>query len=183
MEPYSLYIEQSSFDGVSYAYGTLLDTYTQWGILCAESPYRPAGDPKDVATRDWLDEHGLDVYIPQDTMLKHFDIEYTFLCVGSEADVKASVMDFYQFLCGKASTINQKSIASVGSRLILFDEYTGRGWKDVRLKSFSQDAFVMDNSDDEIKLRFKVVFTVYDPVTPISVGKINNNTRLMIGRW
>lgn len=173
MNPHRLYIEQTTYNGVVYTHGTVRDTYATWGIVCSKSPFK-LGDAKDVASRNWLDEHGEDVYIPADVKLKKFDAEFTFLCNGTERDVKYKVKQFHLFLAGKSwktkSAIGEETThTSTGSRLALFDEYNGLGWKDVRFKSFSTDGLVMDNADDEIVLEFKVVFEVFDPFTEVRV--------------
>lgn len=178
MEPYKFYIEQTSFNGTSYTFGRAYDTFTTWKVVCGKTPFRNYGDPKDVATRNWLDEHGEDVYIPADVKLKKFDMEVTFLCNGTEESVKYNVNQFHLFLLGKDSkykSINQggieieNTITAVGPRLAIYDEYSNVGWKDVRFKSFSTDGLVMDNGDDEIVLEFKVVFEVFDPFTKVDV--------------
>lgn len=178
MEPYKFYIEQTSFDGEAYTLGRAYDTYETWGIVCSAAPYRPAGDPKDVATRDWLDEHGEEVYIPADVKLKKFDFEVSFLCNGTEEEVKYNVSQFRNFLLGEESRYKRKSpsgpdvevvIPSTGARLAIYDNYNSVGWKDVRFKAFSSDGLVMDNSDTEIVLEFKVTFEVFDPSTTVEV--------------
>lgn len=183
MDPYKLYIQQTSYDGVTYTKGNVVDTYTQWGIVCADSPYKRFGDPKEMSTRDWLDEHGLDVYIPASVKLKPFDAEFTFLCVGLEDDVKTKVRDFQRFLLGKGSEISGKTVAAVGARLIIYDSFNQIGWKDVRLKSFSSEALVMDNGDEEVKLRFKVIFEVDDPATEIRQSVSHGQVILVEDNW
>ena len=162
MDPYRLYIRQTSFDGEEYTMGATVDTYTQWGIVCAKSPFRRYGDPKDVVSRNWLDENGEDVYIPFNVMLKKFDLEISFLCNGTANTVRSNVKDFLSYLMGRASTVNR-----VGARLAIYDTYNAIGWKDVRMKSYSSDGLVMDNSDTEVVLEFKVIFEVYDPYTEV----------------
>lgn len=178
MEPYKFYIEQTAYDGVTYTHDRAYETFATWGIVCGNTPYRNYGDPKDAATRNWLDEHGEDVYIPQDVKLKKFDMEVTFLCNGTEDRVKYNVNQFHLFLLGKDSKYKsmhqsgvevENTISAVGPRLALYDEYSNVGWKDVRFKSFSTDGLVMDNGDDEIVLEFKVTFEVFDPFTKVDL--------------
>ena len=179
MNPHRLYIEQTSFDGSTYTRGKATDTYATWNVVCSKSVFRNYGDPKDVATRSWLDEYGDDVYIPADVKLKKFDAEFTFLCNGTEADVKYNVRNFQLFLLGKECHYKrwderfqqyvEAAVAPVGARLVMFDTYNSIGWKDVRCKSFSADTIVMDNSDNEIVIEFKVVFEVNDPWTAVEL--------------
>lgn len=171
MNPHRLYIEQTTFNGVSYTHSQVRDTYDTWGIVCAKSPFK-YGEAKDTASRNWLDEHGEDVYIPADVKLKKFDAEFTFLCNGTEEDVKYKVRQFHRFLSGKSWKRKnndgiESTVAANGARLVIYDAYNGLGWKDVRFKSFSADGLVMDNTDNEVVLEFKVVFEVYDPYSEV----------------
>lgn len=172
MDPHRLYIEQIAFDGATYTRGTVVDTYASWGIVCSKSPYK-YGDAKDVATRNWLDEHGEDVYIPADVKYKKFDAEFTFLCNGTEENVKYNIRQFHRFLTGKSWKRKQGgsdvTVNGAGARLVIYDAYNGMGWKDVRFKTFSTDGLVMDNADDEVVLEFKVVFEVNDPYSEVYI--------------
>ena len=174
MTPYKLYIQPLSYNGRSYFRGTTRDTFESWGIVCSKSAFRYYGDPKDVASRNWLDEHGEDVYIPSAVKVKKFDAEFTFLCNGPENVVKYNVRQFHRFLMGMSWTYKDGrsdiTVSAEGARLALYDTYNSLGWKDVRLKSFSTDGLVMDNSDDEIVLEFKVVCEVFDPYSAVSVA-------------
>ncbi len=179
MDPYRLYIKQTPFDGVSYDYSApVVDTYTQWGIVCAESPYKRYGEPQNIASRVWFDDDGSDVYIPEYVTSKSYDAEFTFLCVGTESDVKGNVLAFHKYLLGKTGADGG---ASKGARLLLYDDFNGIGWKDVYLKSFSSEALVMDNGDDEVKLKFKMTFSVNDPVTPITRTVSHGHVTLIVG--
>lgn len=173
MDPHKFYIEQTTFDGRSYTQGTLFDTYATWGIVCSKSPFRYFGDPKDVASRNWLDQHGEDVYIPSDIKLKKYDAEFTFLCNGTESNVKFNVRNFLLFLMGmrskKREGKEEVTIPAIGARLAMFDEYTDIGWKDVRYKASSTDGLVMDNADNEVILEFKVTFEIFDPYTEVNI--------------
>lgn len=163
MEPYKLYMMQTSYDGLDYTLGDAVDTHARWNIVCAESPFKRYGEPQNIASRDWIDEHGSDVYIPADVKFKSFDADFTFLCAGIESDVKSNFLDFHKFLTGKND-------GATGARLVIYDTYNSLGWKDVYLKSISPDAFVMDNGDNEVVLRFKATFRVNDPFTDITLS-------------
>lgn len=176
MDPYRLYIQQISYDGVSYGTSApVVDTYAKWNIVCSESPFKRYGEPQNIASRVWLDEDGSDVYIPADVKCKSFDADFTFLCSGAESDVKSSVLAFHQYLLGK---IGASGSTPDGARLIIYDTFNSIGWKDVYLKSFSPEGLVMDNGDDEVVLQFKVTFTVNDPVTAITKTVTNNTVSL-----
>lgn len=174
MNPYKLYIQQTSYDGVEYTSGLAQDTLAQWYIVCAESPFRPYGDPKEVSSREWLDEHGKDVYIPSDVKYKSFDAEVTFLCTGIDTSLKENVRDFFNFLTGKSSRVAPQPI---GARLAIYDTFNGMGWKDVRVKSFSPEALLMYDQEEAI-LRFKVIFEVCDPYTEVYLTGSGSNKKI-----
>lgn len=185
MDPHRLYIEQTTFNGISYTHSQVRDTYSTWNIVCSKSPFK-YGDAKDAVTRNWLDEHGEDVYIPADVKLKKFDVEFTFLCNGTEEDVKYNTRQFHRFLLGKSwkrKTGNSESTVDAhGARLVIYDAYNSLGWKDVRFKSFSADGLVMDNTDDEVVLEFKVIFEVCDPYSEVYVQE-SGQTGSIILAW
>lgn len=170
MEPYRLYIRQTSYDGEAYTYGKVVDTLEAWNIVCSKSPYRRFGDPKDVATRNWLDEHGEDVYIPSSVKLKKFDAEFTFLCSGSPNILRHNVRDFLDYLSGGTGG---GEVTAVGARLVIYDTYNQIGWKDARMKSHSADALLMTRGENEAVLEFKVTFEVFDPHTQVYLGSDN----------
>ena len=172
MEPYKLYIQQASYDGEQYTYGAVVDTYREWNVVCSKSPYRRFGDPKDVATRNWLDEHGEDVYIPQNVKFKKFDAEFTFLCCGTPQSLRRNIRDFLLYLAGE---IGGGAAEAVGARLVIYDTYNQIGWKDVRMKSYSTDGLLMTRGEDDAVLEFKVTFEVYDPYTQVILHE-NNGT-------
>lgn len=179
MEPYRLYIQQTSYDGELYSYGQVVDTYEEWGVVCSRSPYRRFGDPKDVATRNWLDEHGEDVYIPQNVKFKKFDAEFTFLCSAAPNNLRRSVRDFLQYLAGGDGG---DVVTAVGARLVIYDTYNQIGWKDVRMKSYSTDGLLMTRGEDEAVLEFKVTFEVYDPYTQVVLHENNGIYSLTTGQ-
>lgn len=174
MDPYKLYIQQNAYNGITYSRGVIADTLDKWKIVCAESPYRIFGDPKDVATREWLDEHGKDMYIPSDVKFKSFDADFTFLCTGSNNEVRANMEDFLRFLSGKSSGAASRT---VGAWLVVYDTYNKIGWKDVRFKSVSSDALLMYDTNDVV-LKFKVTFEVNDPYTKIDLTYNNKTPQL-----
>ena len=188
MEPYRFLVEQTSYDGVSYTAGNAYDTYDTWGIVCSKTPFRIYGDPKEISTRNWLDEHGEDAYFPAEIKLKKFDLEVAFLCNGTEDKVKYNVNQFLLFLQGMESKYKfihqsgrevEQTIQPMGSRLAIYDGFNSEGWKDVRFKASSSDALVMDNSEEEVVLEFKVTFEVFDPFTKVEVNVGTHGKRIV----
>lgn len=161
MDPYRLYIQQSHFDGKGYTIGETYDTYKKWNIVCADSPNMPFGGPKDVVSRNWLDEDGEDVYLPKSAYLNKTEVEYTFLCTGTRGSVRQNIKSFLEFLLGR-------NAGAVGCRLAIVDSFNSIGWKDMRVKSYSSDAYLDVYADDTV-VKFKVSFDVFDPATELEI--------------
>ena len=54
----------------------------EWGIWVKSMPFIVDGETKDVAKRDWLDQHGTDVFVPDEQKLKAYEIECEFVFIG-----------------------------------------------------------------------------------------------------
>ena len=54
MECYKVYIKQDK-SGAS-----VVETIEDFGLYCVDIPFKPAGDVKDIVSRDWKDENGVD---------------------------------------------------------------------------------------------------------------------------
>lgn len=174
MEPHKFYIQQLSFDGESYTTGNTYDSLTQWGIVCKEFPFTLYPEAKAPVTRDWLGLDGLEVYAPATQPLKEYDIDVEFIAKGNDgvADETATIQlaqnirAFLTFLYGRNTN-------ATGSLLAIYDEYTMIGRKDVRVKKVSPDAYERQEGANPAVAVFKVTFTVYDPMTDVSVTTSN----------
>lgn len=158
MAIYKTYFQQLSFDGLEYSKGVVVDLLATYKIICQEFPFIKNPKPKDLPTRDWAGDDGLDVYVPQSLPVKHYDIEVTFLYVGNENTIRADLTNFINYLYGRNS-------GAVGSRLAIYNEHTGIGRKDVVVSEINNELFYLTDSDPDAVAKFKVKFTVYDPTT------------------
>lgn len=161
MAIYNTYVQQLSFDGTNYTKGNVVDLLTTYKIICQEFPFTKNPKPKDLPTRDWAGEDGLDVYIPKELPVKHYDMEVVFLYVGTEETIRTDLTNFIDYLYGRND-------GAVGSRLAIYNEHTGIGRKDVVVAEVDNEIYYLTESDPDAVAKFKVKFTVYDPVTDVT---------------
>lgn len=156
-------IQQQSYNGTSYVnVGGVVDTYTAYGIVCQEFPFKYLPESKDLAKRDWNDEHGDDVYVPTDGMkMKAYDVEAKFLYSGSKADMATKIKNFVKFIYGR----NEGG----APMLSVYDEYTQTGRRGVYVTEIDEDIYFYSNTSLGGVASFKVKFRVTDPVTDITL--------------
>ncbi len=171
---YRFYIQQSTYDGDTYAKGEVFDSYETWGIVCKEIPFKLFPEIKQPASRDWKGSDGLDVYVPPAQRFKEYEIDVEFGYAGTDEDLHTNIKSFLGFLFGRngAPQRNQSGVLintqSDGARLFVYEEYTRTGRKDVvATKSDVQD-YYLENGADEALAIFHVTFTIYDPVTDVA---------------
>ena len=87
------------------------------------------------------------------------------------AQMATAAKEFIKYLYGRTN-------GSVGSLLAVYDEYTMIGRKDVKVKSVKPDAYEWRSGGNEALASFKVVFTVYDPVTEVALTAVNGSKEL-----
>ena len=155
------YIQQMHFDGTTYSKGVVVDLLDKFGIACEEFPFKLFPEAKELPQNDWPGEDGKEVYVPKEVPLKAYDIDVTFIYKGTEANMRKDIKDFILFLYGRNS-------GAAGASLAVFDEHIGFGRKDVRCTKVSNELFYNEDYDDEKLARFKVTFSVDDPMTEVT---------------
>ena len=161
---YNTYILQTQLNGTTYTKGAVKDLLEDFNIACQDFPFKKFPKIKDLASNDWHDEDGLDVYIPEVIPVSHYDIDVTFLYKGSENDIRNDLDNFIKFLRGR-------NTGATGSRLAIYNEYVEMGRKDVVATEIDNKMFyIMDSAIDALA-QFTVKFTVYDPTTEVTPVK------------
>ena len=166
MAIYKTYIQQLSYDGTDYTKGSIVDLLTAYKIICQDFPFKKNPKPKDLPTRDWAGEDGLDVYIPDQIPMKSYDIEVTFLYVGTVANIRTDISNFLDFICGRIKGNNSDTVKS--GRLAIYNEYVGMGRKDVVVSDIDNEIYHATDCDPDAVAKFKVKFMVYDPTTEVT---------------
>lgn len=161
MAIYDTYMQQLSFDGLEYTKGSVVNILDTFGVVCQEFPFKKNPEPKDLPARDWAGEDGLDVYVPTTLPVKSYDIDVNFLYKGTESNIRTDISLFLDFLYGRNG-------GAVGSRLAIYNTYTGIGRKDVVVSSVENEVFFINDGDPDTVAKFKIKFKVYDPVTEVT---------------
>lgn len=165
MSAFKTYIQQLSYNGTAYTYGSAVDLLESFSIVAQDIPFKRTPSPKDLPTKDWHDEDGLDVYVPDDIPMKSYDLDVVFLYVGKEQNIITDISNFIDFIYGRKKGVESDSVKS--GRLAIYNEYVKMGRKDVVVKEIENELFNCSDSDPDAVSQFKVRFTVYDPVTEI----------------
>ena len=141
---------------------TVKESVADFGIWCKDFTFKIYGDAKDLASTDWKDKHGDDEFVPDEIMLKAYDIEVSFCYKGNAGSANVKIDTFLKYLTG---------LDGSGSVMKAYDSYTGIGRQNIRFKSVSTDGeLVRDDRNGDI-IVFKVIFKVNDPVTNVVLSK------------
>ena len=180
---YKAYIQQTWFDGVNYAKGSVVDILSDYNIAVMEFPFKRNPKTKALPSRDWAGTDGLDVYVPVDGLpVNSYDMEVTFLYKGTEGTIREDLSKFIDFICGRIPGNRNDSIQS--GRLTIYDEHVGMGRKDVVVSEVDNELFYCSEYDKDAVAKFKVKFTVYDPTTDVRLSKTGGVvTNLSWGQW
>lgn len=175
-------IQQQTYDGKRYTdVGSVVDTYARWHVVCQEFPFKVLPEAKDLPKREWYDEDGDDIYIPEDGLrFKAYDLEAKFLysydghaayaAAGSPTDYQTWILQqmandlkgFLEFVYGRNES---------GSPILkIFDEYTNVGRRGITVLSHSNDLFFANDVSIDAIAQFKVKFRVNDPVTEVTLS-------------
>lgn len=160
------YIQQIAYDGNNYSKGSVVDLNKKFKIVCQDFPFKKNPNSKDLPTRDWHDEDGADVYVPETLRIKHYDIDVFFLYVGTDETIRTDISNFIDFIYGRIKGNNGDSVKS--ARLAVYNEYVGMGRKDIVVKEVEDEIFYISDNDPDAIARIKVKFTVYDPTTIVT---------------
>ena len=151
MECYKVYIKQDK-SGTS-----VVETIGDFGLYCVDIPFKPAGDVKDVVSRDWKDDNGVDEYIPADGLkMSAYEIDVKFGYKGNKLGANKAISSLLS--CLTAGYVS------------IYDTYTGIGRQKVRLVKLNDNAELVRDDDGDI-LIFSVTLKVCDPITNISLSK------------
>lgn len=156
----------------------VVNSYTQWQIVCCNVPFKVGGKTKELPKRNWYDEHGEDTYIPNKIMFEAYDVEFTLAYKGKElADsnpfdlslAMEHIDAFKKWLTGNDTT------SGSGAELKIYSPYSAIGRQGCYLLDFpDEDPHVYTkleagNLYNENVVTFKVKFRVTDPLTNITL--------------
>lgn len=167
-------IQQQTYNGTTYTnVGDVIDTHATFGVVCQSLPFKYLPEPKELAKRDWHDEHGDDVYVPVDGIkFKAYDVEATFLYVGNEETMASNLKQFVDFLYGRINIVSGSIVSTVNATknvlLKIYDEYTRTGRRGAYVVSHDNSLYFFNEVSADAIAQFKIKFHVCDPVTEIN---------------
>lgn len=161
--------------------GEVVNTFTEWGIVCAKVPFKAGGTTKKLPSREWNDEHGADTYIPQRMYMEAYDAEFEFAYKGEElvmnimnlSQAFTQIDAFKKWLTGNDGQPGEET----GASLTIYSPYSTIGRKNCYLVSISnEDPCVIakgrgTNLYNENVVTFKATFRVTDPVTNVTLSE------------
>lgn len=168
-ERYTLLIQKAG--------GSVIDTFTQWGIVCCSVPFKAGGTTKKLPVRTWYDEHGDDTYIPRQLKMEAYDAEFEMAYKGLELATQpfnlshafVQINAFLEWLSGNDGA------GGNGAEISIYSPYAGIGRQGCYLSKISDEsphlqvAQERGNVYNETIVTFKVTFRVTDPVTNITL--------------
>ena len=146
-------IEYRPFLVQKLATGSVVRNSLDWNIYIKHVPFKPVGDLKPPYVKSWPDQNGNDVFYPTTPVFEAYDMECEFAYIGDENTATPMTKLFIYYL-------------AQNGMFKLFDTFTQIGKTNVNYKSQSADLYY--NHDSNIAT-FKLVFTVNDPVTDVTL--------------
>lgn len=141
-------------------------------------PFRAGGKTKDLPKRDWYDEHGEDVYIPEKLMLEAYDAEFEMAYCGKELasnpfNLSLALTHIQSFRNWLIDSSDSSSSDDGGCELSVYSPMTAIGRKCYLLSIDDEDPHVQtvqsgSNIYHENVVTFKVKFRVIDPKTNVT---------------
>ena len=156
--------------------GNFVNTYTEWGIVCAKVPFRAGGKTKDLPKRSWNDEDGEDVYIPAKLPMEAYDAEFEMAYKGQELATNPFDLDlaftkinaFCKWLTGNDSE------SGTGAMLTIYSPYSTIGRRGCYLLEINDETphvqLKQENGNlyHENVVTFKVRCRVTDPTNLVT---------------
>ena len=153
--PYAIYFKKMKDDA------SVVDTLSDWGIVCKDFPFKLYGEAKELPSFDWKDEDGDDEYVPDELKISAYEIEVEFAYKGAMDSANTKIRGFLDYLTGRGVT---------GAELMVYDTYTKIGRQSVRFVSVGDDVFYRQEDGGDVVV-FVVTFKINDPVTEITLSK------------
>ena len=154
---------------------TLVNSFTQWGIVCCKVPFKAGGKTKELPKQDWHDQHGEDTYIPNKLMFEAYDAEFELAYQGQE--LASNPFNLHKaFECidtFKKWLSGNDTVAGSGATLKIYSPFAAIGRQGCYLLEISDEEPHVQlkqeagNLYNENVVTFKVKFRVTDPMTNI----------------
>lgn len=139
------------------------ETVADFGMwVMADTPFKMGGEAKSLPSNDWIEDDGVEEYVPDVLPMKDYDLKIRFGFKASTASQKANaaITAFRDYLTGRDTTYP-------GVWLKMYFEGYGIGRQKVRFSSMSEPEYW--TSGDCERAIFEVTFKVDDPVTEMEI--------------
>jgi len=132
-----------------------IDIENIYGISVLEEPMLFATEVKETGSRDWVDEHGLDVYDAGTAYFKDFDVDIQFGAINSST-----------YSCQQRYKAFLEFLTTNGILHDIYCPWIGMGRTNVRYKGSSD--FVFERQNGVTYMTFKMKFNIADPTTEVN---------------
>lgn len=172
---YTLLIQKGS--------GSVVNTFSEFGIVCCKVPFKAGGKTKEPAKREWSDEHGDDAFLPSKLMFQAYEAEFEMAYSGKELATNpfnlslaaSHITAFKKWLTGN------DTVSGSGSELKIYSPHATIGRQKCYLMEISDEdpcvvtAHENGNVYNENVVTFKVKFRVTDPMTDITLSESSSS--------
>lgn len=155
--------------------GHPLDSFTEWGIVCCQVPFRAGGKTKALEATSLPDEHGEMVAFPKNLIFEPYDAEFVFAYKGEELATNPFNLHlaFEKISAFKRWLSGNDTDGGSGTELKIYSPFATIGRQGCYLLEISEEDPVVQtkqsgyNLYNENVVTFKVTFRVTDPMTDI----------------
>lgn len=125
------------------------DLYADFSIKTTSVPLFIPMEPKELASRDWKDEDGEDVFFPEVLSYKSYDSSVSVIYSGNQGSFNLVFNNLFKYL------------SSGGTEMSIYSPYSQTGCKGAYFKGFSD--FDLTSNEDGDVAEFKINFRVTRP--------------------
>lgn len=137
-------------------------SYADFGFAVTDAEWSKISTKKP-ATRDWLDQDGLDAYIPSVLRVGEGELSVSFVCKGNLLAVKQQELRFKNYLYGRDNT---------GGEFSLYDSFNKKGVANAYIKEYGEPSYITSNN--ETILEVEVSFALINPNNEIVLSYVGD---------
>lgn len=133
----------------------------KWGLVAKSNPFPVLPSPKGVYKNEWKDENGDDEYVDK-MYFSSISFSISFYLKAFATDGKSATETMLSQIDLFFDKIKQ-------GEFMIYDSYTGIGYRHVRYESYKEERFKAKG--EWARSIFTITFKVNDPVTRMTLGK------------
>lgn len=107
------------------------DLHRDFGFVCLDMKYSPLYEAKEVYSNSWFDEDGDDEMEVDRLRVKSKTMTLKIACKGGRMEANRMIDSLQEYMIGASGD---------GVRMMMYSEYLGRGFADVRFEKINDDA-------------------------------------------